>query len=43
MLVVALETEVAAYLEAHRDERDGDGREPYGFVGSCRAARQNTA
>jgi putative transposase len=25
MLVAALETEVAAYLEAHRDERDGDG------------------
>ena len=25
MLVVALETEVAAYLEAHRDKRDGDG------------------
>jgi hypothetical protein len=25
MLVVALETEVAAYLEAHRDERDDDG------------------
>ena len=26
MLVEALETEVAAYLEAHRDERDGEGR-----------------
>src|SRR4029453_6284698 len=26
MLVAALETEVAAYLEAHRDERDEDGR-----------------
>ncbi len=25
MLVAALETEVAAYLEAHRDERDDDG------------------
>ena len=25
MLVAALETEVAAYLEAHRDERDEDG------------------
>ncbi len=25
MLVAALETEVAAYLEAHRDERDTDG------------------
>jgi putative transposase len=25
MLVAALEAEVAAYLEAHRDERDGDG------------------
>jgi putative transposase len=25
MLVAALETEVAAYLEAHRDERDADG------------------
>ena len=25
MLVAALETEVAAYLEAHRDERDGAG------------------
>src|SRR5216110_1662493 len=25
MLVAALETEVATYLEAHRDERDGDG------------------
>src|SRR5258705_3401989 len=25
MLVAALETEVAAYVEAHRDERDGDG------------------
>ena len=24
MLVAALETEVAAYLEAHHDERDGD-------------------
>jgi putative transposase len=26
MLVEALETEVAAYLEARRDERDGEGR-----------------
>jgi Transposase, Mutator family len=26
MLVEALETEVAAYLETHRDERDGEGR-----------------
>src|SRR4030095_14878192 len=26
MLVAALETEVAEYWEAHRDERDGDGR-----------------
>jgi putative transposase len=25
MLVAALEAEVVAYLEAHRDERDGDG------------------
>ena len=25
MLVAALETEVAAYLEAHRDERDAEG------------------
>ena len=25
MLVAALETEVAAYLEAHRGERDDDG------------------
>ena len=25
MLLAALETEVAGYLEAHRDERDGDG------------------
>jgi len=25
MLVAALETEVAAYLEAHRGERDEDG------------------
>src|SRR5438034_11547084 len=25
MLVAALETEVAAYLEEHRDERDGEG------------------
>jgi putative transposase len=25
MLVAALETEVAGYLQAHRDERDGDG------------------
>ena len=25
MLVAALETEVAAYLEAHRDRRDGGG------------------
>src|SRR5262249_54983940 len=25
MLLAALETEVAAYLEAHRDERDQDG------------------
>jgi putative transposase len=25
MLVAALETEVAAYLQAHREERDGDG------------------
>src|SRR4029077_16815185 len=25
MLLAALEAEVVAYLEAHRDERDGDG------------------
>ncbi len=25
MLVAALETEVAAYLEAHHDERDAEG------------------
>ena len=25
MLVAALQTEVAAYLETHRDERDGEG------------------
>jgi putative transposase len=29
MLVAALETEVAAYLEAHRDERDGT---PWSFA-----------
>ena len=29
MLLAALETEVAAYLEEHRDERDGEG---YAFV-----------
>jgi hypothetical protein len=27
MLVAALETEVAAYLEAHREERDAEGHD----------------
>ena len=38
MLVAALETEVAAYLETHRDERDAEGHAPVVRNGKGRTA-----